>query len=964
MCLNMSNREVLRLDETDQMLAEELMLTAADMAENPEQSAHYMHLVMDLLSEELDIPREELQDPEIQEVIRGQFEKLGMEAQELLAEYEADVLLAEWTFSNLERFRETVEVKKQELDMQKKKSEFEGILGVEVDSIETDLESENNYSLRFRLNGVDVAVKTYNQNNEYGSTSVLEYVKLDGNEVKLIGNFFRRSLGALNKMAENYIEFKETVLSAYPELADKKLHYQDSIFIAVSSPEELGDAAVPYVVEEEMDGVSINTYYRADRSVILTELSIGSDVICDIFDEQGERILLYPEWLSANELENNKVTQERYINEYLAPALEDPELFDRFFKKKMCYTSDDVVVSAQIDNIPKISDSTSSSGARDTKERWQTWGQTIQREHAGAYLGDCDDYAALAEKIWEAQGKENVFVLLIPQHATTIQVTQNEDGSVTVSDIGTFDLFSVTAPTIEKAMQGVYDRYQSTGMGVWQGQNLVFDPNKIEIQSIMSADDTSFHAGVCLVSIDELLDPKKMEVLMDIEDDIFEENYSRALEKIGALPDEEKKREVIQYLVVTCHCKLDGWENSKPLVQEFLDKFGKDTQEDYELFLNQEESLEAKQDIVRMMAEELGTFRLSRAMFQVLFNVIYLPSNNGFELAYELRNSIDEADRIKYFVLLLKTSSVGYNSDERFLQALRELLDSIETSKEIDAGSKDNLIPVMSRDDIFFMAGHYLPLEEKANYAAKFMENDPSDSFATNLFIDNLIESEKYDLAIYLVLSGEFDEILSKDAKYFLLGKCYLATKNYPQIIESISGNLPTEQAFRMDEGAVGKQRGLFEMLQEGYLRSAPEEGADYYHSLIEEQDPVYEIYASYIVRAWVQCRYKNKKITLSSVKSDVEDLRALSDNKTLQHYYFKNLFRILGKRKMRILRYMRNELTQINEEVDAEHGPQKSTGEINVFGTDEKSLAVKYGEYNTVERLILMVDKELLLRP
>jgi hypothetical protein len=70
-------------------------------------------------------------------------------------------------------------------------------------------------------------------------------------------------------------------------------------------------------------------------------------------------------------------------------------------------------------------------------DTWQRPGETFRRTENGLFLGDCEDYAFVLQKILQAQGKK-AYVLSLPGHAECITISRDEKGKYHAKSYGTF----------------------------------------------------------------------------------------------------------------------------------------------------------------------------------------------------------------------------------------------------------------------------------------------------------------------------------------------------------------------------------------------------------------------------------------------------------------------------------------------------------------------------------------------
>jgi hypothetical protein len=932
------------LDQKDRLLMEETLSVLQEVSESPDQPTHYMHLVMDLLHKELGITREELEDPDLQESIQEQFEQMSVEARELARSYELDALVAETTLENLDNFKKNLEAKVEAKRLEKFRRKLEKIVG--VDFQEMTLLGEDQYQLRFQQNGIDVALIIAKKvHPDYGTSYAPESLKCDQNNIRLPKSFFRRGLGVVSQLTKDYSTFWDSDLSKHFEWSTSELHYDDGSFFILSDSEMEG---VSHVIKTP----ETDEYHYFDASGLpLFEEILREDgqIRFEIFDAQGDRVQMYSEWLEAEGFTNTRDTRERYAADYLAPRLQDDAILDRFFAKKMRYTSDVVDAKGHISMVPDPS-ALGLGRVYARNEKWQTWEETLEREADGAYLGDCDDYAFLAQKINTLNGKTNAHVLAIPMHATAISLAKNEDGTFTAEDIGTFQLLSVTAPTAEAAMQQLLDRYQGTGLGFWQGQSLTLNPSRIDVLGTkFDRERGTFEGQLYQVSVEELIDPEKMETIKAIEDRIFQRDYEGALEQIDSLPIERKNNALIHHLTVVCYFSLGRKDEALKTVRSYVEERGSKRQEDYEIFLGLTD-LQDKQwniskkaiAIVEEMARNLDVISFSNSLRQILF--YGSPISSGmFKLALKIKPKIVEEDRVEFLSKLVAQMSSEHG--EAGLSVVRELLDSINSSYEIHPFVATQILEGV----------RLLPIQERLDYAAKFLDNNPSDPVFNRLFFDNLIEGKKHDLAIYLLETGQFDEIVDPDARTLLIAQQHAGVGRYAQAIEVLGANLPSE-SFGLDLQRMRDQFEIYHLLRDCFLKDNPQEAVPFFDQQVDADNASFNYMPIPIMRELVHFKYLKKPITHERVHEDYEALKARLDNRMHRFAY---LYQIISELRHdrrvpispKVRDYLKQELTIINEEMLAKH-PRSWGSNVTWSESDERRL-VAGTPRNRVEKLI-----------
>ena len=132
----------------------------------------------------------------------------------------------------------------------------------------------------------------------------------------------------------------------------------------------------------------------------------SSVAVRGMYDRQGQGFSVY----SVERRRDPSMTVEGYIN-FLAEKLDNDDRLELFFREMLEYTPDN-------------------------GEYWQSPKETVLREKNGKMLGDCEDYAFLAQAILRKQGI-NAHVINIPRHAECFWLSKNEDGTYNGHSIGT-----------------------------------------------------------------------------------------------------------------------------------------------------------------------------------------------------------------------------------------------------------------------------------------------------------------------------------------------------------------------------------------------------------------------------------------------------------------------------------------------------------------------------------------------
>lgn len=125
-----------------------------------------------------------------------------------------------------------------------------------------------------------------------------------------------------------------------------------------------------------------------------------------------------PGTLSDEKMKNPACTEEQYFD-LLARTLTTPEKLDRFLRTRMRYAWDS----------PNPDDPLQEGTQQNHGSYGQTPQETIRRTDKGKMLGDCEDYAILAQEILRRQGK-NAHVVFLPEekHAMCVWVEKDEEG--------------------------------------------------------------------------------------------------------------------------------------------------------------------------------------------------------------------------------------------------------------------------------------------------------------------------------------------------------------------------------------------------------------------------------------------------------------------------------------------------------------------------------------------------------
>lgn len=164
---------------------------------------------------------------------------------------------------------------------------------------------------------------------------------------------------------------------------------------------------------------------------------------------------------------NKKLSPDQYLD-FLAKKLNTPQKIATFLNKFMKYTHD----------TPNLVKPLLEGTTETSQDYWQTAVETVKRVKNGRMLGDCDDYAFLAQAILLRQGKQ-AFVVSIPEHAFCVWI-EKLDGRYHANTLGTSGLDvngnhysrdydksrNIGYLTIKEALASVMEKYRIKQKGV------------------------------------------------------------------------------------------------------------------------------------------------------------------------------------------------------------------------------------------------------------------------------------------------------------------------------------------------------------------------------------------------------------------------------------------------------------------------------------------------------------------
>jgi len=177
----------------------------------------------------------------------------------------------------------------------------------------------------------------------------------------------------------------------------------------------------------------------------------------------GREFFDYP----SERKKNPKLTPNGYLRK-LAGTFKSPDDWNFFARHYMKYAYD----------------SPSNKG-----EYWQTAEETISRvNESGQALGDCDDFAFLAQGILARQGIKAHVVHIEGKkvaHALTAWIRKRPDGKYDAYSICTFGYDKKAGyKTPEAAMNAIYRKYRKTGLGVDASINARVEDGEVRICKI------------------------------------------------------------------------------------------------------------------------------------------------------------------------------------------------------------------------------------------------------------------------------------------------------------------------------------------------------------------------------------------------------------------------------------------------------------------------------------------------
>lgn len=208
------------------------------------------------------------------------------------------------------------------------------------------------------------------------------------------------------------------------------------------------------------------TYYSGENGRPLFEQTVNKPSIIRLILPNGERLGSY----TLEREKNPALTEEDYIAK-LATYLTTPESWFIFAKKYMKYTKDGF-----------------SSGIAD---HWQRPEETLSRvNERGQCLGDCDDYAFLAQAILARQGVKAKVIGLYGAgaHAICVWIKKSPDGTYSAYSIGTsgYDRNGDHSMYVSQAASGASPEGLTTG----------FETPELALDSLLEKYKTKTSLGV------------------------------------------------------------------------------------------------------------------------------------------------------------------------------------------------------------------------------------------------------------------------------------------------------------------------------------------------------------------------------------------------------------------------------------------------------------------------------------
>ena len=184
------------------------------------------------------------------------------------------------------------------------------------------------------------------------------------------------------------------------------------------------------------------------------------------------------------------LTPDQYIAK-LATVFDSPAAWENFSKVFMQYVYDS----------PDPDHPLMRGTKREHGEYWQTAKETVARvNESGQALGDCDDFAFLAQAVLSKQGIK-ARVIEIPNHAICVWIKRRPDGNYDAYSICTFgydkngnvydDNSYLAEPakdvgykTPQAALNSLFVKYRQRGLGVDKGIHYKVDDGKVNALSI------------------------------------------------------------------------------------------------------------------------------------------------------------------------------------------------------------------------------------------------------------------------------------------------------------------------------------------------------------------------------------------------------------------------------------------------------------------------------------------------
>jgi hypothetical protein len=210
-----------------------------------------------------------------------------------------------------------------------------------------------------------------------------------------------------------------------------------------------------------------------------------------------------------------EMTADQYLD-FLAKNLDSPEKLHIFFKNYVKYVYDN--------NSKNTNEDYQMTDHGETTDFWQTPQETVERMRINRMVGDCDDYAFLAEDILKRQG-ETAYVIYIPidrnmGHAICVWIKERENGKYDAYSMGTFGLDKNGQryreetnenakdgyETVKEALNSLMPKYDEVGLGVESGGVDHRIQDTVKIMSIINGESNYKDIPLQILEFPNLVD--------------------------------------------------------------------------------------------------------------------------------------------------------------------------------------------------------------------------------------------------------------------------------------------------------------------------------------------------------------------------------------------------------------------------------------------------------------------------